>query len=88
MIKWTSGFFSCDKLQIVKYSQTFQNFTDNGNKKIKPYELLKDELPEILANNKLYRKTPERLKVTLLYGCLSRFLNCTNGTKLHNASQI
>ena len=54
MIKWTSGFFSCDKLHVVKYSQTFQNFTDNGNKKIKPYELLKDELLEILANNKLY----------------------------------
>ena len=28
------------------------------------------------------------LKVTLLHGCFSRFLNCTNGTKLRNASQI
>ena len=27
-------------------------------------------------------------KVTLLYGCFSSFLNCTNGTKLHKASQI
>ena len=25
------------------------------------------------------------LKVTLLRGCLSRFLNCTNGTKSRNA---
>ena len=25
------------------------------------------------------------LKVTLLHGCLLRFLNCTNGTKLRNA---
>ena len=28
------------------------------------------------------------LKVTLLHGCLSRFLKCTNGTKPHNASRI
>ena len=28
------------------------------------------------------------LKVTLLHGCLSRFLNCRNGTKPHNASHI
>ena len=28
------------------------------------------------------------LKVTLLHGCFSRFLNCTNGTKLHNASHM
>ena len=28
------------------------------------------------------------LKVTLLHGCFSRFLNCTNGTKSRNAPQI
>ena len=28
------------------------------------------------------------LKVTLLHGCFSRFLNCTNGTKSCSASQI
>ena len=28
------------------------------------------------------------LKVTLLHGCFSRFFNCTNGTKLRNASYI
>ena len=28
------------------------------------------------------------LKVTLLRGCFSCFLNCTNGTKLHNASHL
>ena len=28
------------------------------------------------------------LKVTLLYGCFSRFLNCANGTKSRNASQM
>ena len=28
------------------------------------------------------------LKVTLLYGCFSRFLNCTNGTKSRRTSHI
>ena len=28
------------------------------------------------------------LKVTFLHGCFSGFLNCTNGTKLRNASHI
>ena len=28
------------------------------------------------------------LKVTLLYGCFSHFLNCINGTKLRHASHI
>ena len=27
-------------------------------------------------------------KVKLLHGCFSRFLNCTNGTKLRNPSHI
>ena len=27
-----------------------------------------------------------RLKLTLLHGCYSRFLNCTNSSKLRNAS--
>ena len=28
------------------------------------------------------------LKVTLLHGCFSHFLNCTNGTKSRNASHL
>ena len=28
------------------------------------------------------------LKVTLLHGCFSCFLNCTSGTKLHNTSHL
>ena len=28
------------------------------------------------------------LKLTLFYGCFSRFLNCTNGTKSRNAPHI
>ena len=31
---------------------------------------------------------PALLKVALLHGCFSRFLNCTNGNKLRNASHI
>ena len=32
--------------------------------------------------------TATLLKITLLHGCSSRFLNCTNGTKSHKASQL
>ena len=28
------------------------------------------------------------VKASLIHGCFSRFLNCTNGTKSHNASHI
>ena len=28
------------------------------------------------------------LKLTLIHGCFSRFLNCTNGTKSRNAPQL
>ena len=28
------------------------------------------------------------LKLKLLHGCFSRFLNCTNGTKSSNATQL
>ena len=30
----------------------------------------------------------EVLKIALLYGCFSRFLNCTNGTKSKKAFQL
>ena len=33
-------------------------------------------------------KPASLLKVTLLYGCFSRFLNCANGTKSRNALQL
>ena len=35
-----------------------------------------------------YSQSATLLNKTLLYGCFLRFLNCTNGTKLRNASQI
>ena len=35
-----------------------------------------------------YDKPATLLKVTLLYGCCSRFLNCTNDTKSCKASHI
>ena len=34
------------------------------------------------------QKPATLLKVTLLHGCFSRFLNCANGTKSRNASQM
>ena len=37
---------------------------------------------------KLQYKSATLLKLTLLHGCFSRFLNCTNGTKSRNASQM
>ena len=33
-------------------------------------------------------KSATLLNLTLLHGCFSRFLNCTNGTKLRNASHL
>ena len=33
-------------------------------------------------------KLQATLKLTLVHGCFSRFLNCTNGTKLHYASHL
>ena len=36
----------------------------------------------------LLLKLQKALKVTLLHGCISRFLNCTNATKSRKASQI
>ena len=35
-----------------------------------------------------FSKESTLLKLTLLHGCFSRFLNGTNGTKLRNASHI
>ena len=37
---------------------------------------------------KLQAKPATLLKLTLLHGCFSRLLNCTNGTKLRNAPQM
>ena len=35
-----------------------------------------------------FSKPTTLLKVTLLHGCFSYFLNCTNGTKSRKASQF
>ena len=35
-----------------------------------------------------FSKITTLLKLTLLHGCFSRFLNCTNGTKSRNAPQM
>ena len=42
-----------------------------------------------VAFSKVVGKKPATLlKVTLLHGCFSHFLNCTNGAKSRNASHI
>ena len=42
----------------------------------------------VLILVKLQAKPATLRKLTLLHGCFSRFLNCTNGTKSRNASHI
>ena len=42
----------------------------------------------VLILVKLQASDVTLLKLTLLHGCFSRFLNCTNGTKSRNASHI
>ena len=42
----------------------------------------------MLLLEKLKAKPTISVKVTFLHECFSRFLNCTNGTKLRQASQI
>ena len=36
----------------------------------------------------ILKKPATLLKITLLHGCFSRFLNCTNGTKSYKASYL
>ena len=43
-------------------------------------------MEECYFSNVAGLKLTTLLKVTLLHGCCSRFLNCANGTKSHNAT--
>ena len=43
---------------------------------------------EVLVSVKLQAFSNFTIKVTLLHGCFSRFLNCKNGTKSSNAPQF
>ena len=43
-------------------------------------------MEECYFSNVAGLKPTTLLKVTLLHGCCSRFLNCANGTKSHNAT--
>ena len=54
-------------------------------------DALQDLLPSVQfkkLGKHPWRSFTFRLKVTLLYGCFSHSLNCTNSTKLREASQI
>ena len=46
---------------------------------------MKDTHGGVLILVKLHAKPSTLLKLTLLHGCLSRFLDCTNGTKSRKA---
>ena len=49
----------------------------------------KEKLPLMISSpNVVWLKPATLLKLTLLHGCFSRFLNCTNATKSRNASQM
>ena len=48
---------------------------------------MKNTYGGVLLLVKLPLKLATLLKVTLLHGCSSRFIHCTNDTKLRNASQ-
>ena len=47
------------------------------------WDALRDFVPFLQLKNHL-----TLLKVTLLHGCFSHFLNCTNGTKSYKASHM
>ena len=42
----------------------------------------------VLLLEKLQASSYHLTKTTLIHGCFSRFLDCTNGTKLRNASLV
>ena len=51
-------------------------------------KMMKNTLGRMLPLVKLPVQPATLLKVALLHGCFSRFLNCTNGTKSRKASHI
>ena len=50
------------------------------------YDALLDLVPFVQFKKR--EKNTHGTKLTLLHGCFSRFLNCTNGTKSRNAPHI
>ena len=57
----------------------------------KEYDALRDLVPFVQFKKREkhpWRSLTFRLKLTLLHGCCSRFLNCINGTKSGKASHL
>ena len=57
----------------------------------KEYDALRDLVPFVQFKKREkhpWRSLTFRLKLTLLHGCCSRFLNCINGTKPRKASHL
>ena len=98
--EFTSGLIFKEK-HIVEENPSEKNVTeelggididDTGKLEdlLRIYEdlLVVESLLDILTKrkNQAFYKPATLLKLTLLHGCFSRFLNCTNGTKSRNAS--
>ena len=86
------SYYECTRMVPV-FHNSFNNSVTNiiwNRVVISIYSALRDLVP--CAQVKKREKHPWRsvtlLKVTLLHGHFSRFLNCTNGTKSHKASHI
>ena len=88
--------FYCKLHYNQKIYQKPEKKAQNGLTGIVFWEALGDLVPfeQFLKSEKqpwrsvTFSKVASWLKVTLLYGCFSRFLNCANGTKLRKASHL
>ena len=49
---------------------------------------ISDALRDLVSFIQFKKREKHPLKVTLLHGCFSHFLNCTNGTKSRKASHL
>ena len=88
----------CMIKEMMRISDHTNNWHNTGNTKRKiiwfRFTLTKCDVLRDLISLVQFKKREKTqggvllLVKLLLHGCLSRFLNCANGTKLHNASQM
>ena len=67
-------------LSTSKCSRARKNWDTFFFAKLNPSPIKQEEVINVST------RTTTLLKLTLLHGCFSRFLNCTNGTKSRNTS--
>ena len=79
-------FAVCSLVPRINLSHTQQSYLCPRNQN---YLLGKADLKFFLRHGlRTTIKITTLLKLTLLHGCFSHFLNCTNGTKSRNAPQM